>query len=179
MTDKRLLYRVILKVLGAIGIIALLLVFFNATFYTNIETEEVVIDVDDTKVDVSSFVSGSNTVVRWNNQRVGILKRSDANQLALISQSSEAPESNVISINEHPWRSIDPRIFVYFDVGDSGHCPLFFQNDAKEILFKDTCSSNWFDSQGRFKSDGTAGLKIPPHHYSKEGQLVIGRWLTE
>ena len=179
MTDKRLLYRVSLKVLGMIGIIALLLVFFNATFYTNIETEEAVINVDDTEVDVSGLFSGGNTVVRWNNQRVGILKRTDVNQLALIAQSSEAPKSSLASVSRHPWRSIDPRFFVYFDVGDSGHCPLYFQNKATEVSFKDTCSSNWFDSQGRFKSDGTAGLKIPPHYYSENGQLVIGRWLTK
>ena len=179
MTDKRLLYRVILKVLGSIGIIALLLVFFNATFFTNIETEEAVIDADDTTVNVSSFFSGSNTIVRWNNKRIGILKRTDANQLALIAESSKAPDGNIDAINEHPWRSIDPRFFVYFDVGDSGHCPLYFQNQVEKVLFKDTCTGNWFDSQGRFKSDGTAGLKMPPHYYSEEGQLVIGRWLTK
>lgn len=179
MTDKRLLYRVILKVMTMIGIIALLLVFFNAAFFTNIETEAVVIDVDDTSVDVSRLSSGSNKVVRWNNKRVGILKRTDANQLALIAESSKAPDESLASISEHPWRSIDPRFFVYFDVGDSGHCPLFFQIQAQLVSFKDTCSGNWFDSQGRFKSDGTAGLKIPPHYYSAEGQLVIGRWLTK
>ena len=179
MTDKRLLYRVILKVLGSIGIIALLLVFFNAAFFTNIETEEAVINADDTTVNVSSLFSGSNTIVRWNNKRIGILKRTDANQLALIAESSKAPDGNIDAINEHPWRSIDPRFFVYFDVGDSGHCPLFFQNQAEEVLFKDTCTSNWFDSQGRDKSDGTSGLKMPPHYYSEEGQLVIGRWLTK
>ena len=176
MADKRLLYRVILKVLGMIGIMALLLVFLNSVFYTNIETEEIVINADDTLVDVSGLLNSSNTIVRWNNKRVGILKRNDANQLALIAQSSKAPESNLASINVHPWRSIDPRFFVYFDVGDSGHCPLFFLNTVDEVAFKDTCSGNWFDSEGRLKSDGTAGLKIPPHHYSEQGQLVIGRW---
>ena len=178
MTDKRLLYRVILKVLASIGIIALLLVFFNATFYTNIETTEAVINVDDTTVEVNHLFAGGNTVVRWNNQRVGILKRTDANQLALIKQASVAPESKD-NINSHPWRSLDPRFFVYLDVGDSGHCPLYFQNEAGEASFKDTCSSNWFDSQGRFKSDGTAGLEIPPHYYSDTDQLVIGRWFAK
>ena len=179
MTDKRLLYRVILKVLAGIGIIALLLVFFNATFYSNIETTEAVIDVDDATLDLSSLFAGNTTVIRWNNQRVGVLKRSDTNQLALIKQASSAPEANAKAVDGHLWRSLDPRYFVYLDVGDSGHCPLFFQNNDGEVSFKDTCSSNWFDSQGRFKSDGTAGLKIPPYHYSDTDQLVIGRWLAE
>lgn len=179
MTDKRLLYRVILKVLTAIGIIALLLVFFNATFYSNIETTEAVIDVDDADVDVSHLFAGSTKVIRWNNQRVGILKRTDANQLALIKGTAEAPKASGDEVDSHSWRSLDPRYFVYFDVGDSGHCPLFFQNEAGEVAFKDTCSSSWFDSQGRFKSDGTAGLKIPPHHYTDTDQLLIGRWLVE
>lgn len=178
MSDKRLLYRVILKVLVTIGIIALLLVFFNAAFYSNIETTEAVIDVDDTEVDLSGLLSGNNTIVRWNNRRVGILKRHGANQLALVKQASVAPKATLADVDSHPWRSLDPRFFVYFDVGDSGHCPLFFQNKEGEVSFKDTCSANWFDSQGRFKSDRTAGLEIPPHYFTGD-QLVIGRWLAE
>lgn len=179
MTDKRLLYRVILKVMGMLGIMALLLVFFNATFYSNIETTEVVINADDTKVDVSHLFSGSDKIVRWNNQRIGILKRTDINQLALIKQMATKPKATLSAVNLHAWRSLDPRFFVYFDVGDSGHCPLFFENKAQQVSFKDTCSSNWFDSQGRFKSDGKVGLKIPPHHYTNTDQLVIGSWVPE
>lgn len=179
MSDKRLLYRVMLKVLAMIGIIALLLVFFNATFYSNIETQEAVLDAEDITVDISDLFSGSNTIVRWNNQRVGILKRSDLNQLALVKQSAKGPEAMLDEINNHAWRSLDPRYFVYFDTGDSGHCPLFMQNKDGKISFKDTCSANWFDSQGRYISDGKLGLKIPPHHFSDDNQLLIGRWLAE
>jgi len=177
MTDKRLLYRVILKVLGMIGIMALLLVFLNATFYSNIETQEVELDTDDVSVDLSNLFSGANTIVRWNNQRIGILKRSDPSQLALVKQTSKKPQATPNEINAHPWRSLDPRYFVYVDVGDSGHCPLFIENKEAVVSFKDTCTANWFDSQGRFKSDGTAGLKIPPHHFSDDNQLLIGRWV--
>ena len=162
-----------------IGIMALLLVFFNATFYSNIETHEAKLDTDDVSVDLSNLFSGAITVVRWNNQRIGILKRTDSNQLALVKKMPTKPEATLESINIHPWRSLDPRYFVYFDVGDSGHCPLFMDNKEGVVSFKDTCSANWFDSQGRFKSDGSAGLKIPPHHFSNDDQLLIGRWLAE
>ena len=179
MSDKRLLYRVILKVLAMVGIIALLLVFFNATFYSNIETEEAVVDTDDVSVDLSQLFSEANTIVRWNNKRIGLLKRSDTEQLALIRQASKGPQAVLEEMNEHPWRSLDPRYFVYFDTGDSGHCPLYVQNNDGEVSFKDTCTANWFDSQGRFISDRKPGLKIPPHHFSADDQLVIGRWLAE
>ena len=179
MTDKRLLYKVILKLLGLVGIIALLLVFLNATFFTNIETEEVVVNADDVTVDLSALAASSHTVNRWNNQRVGIFKRSDATQLELVAAKSTGPSADLESVSNHLWRSVDPRFFVYFDVGDSGHCPLFFQIKQPKQPFKDTCSGNWFDSQGRFVSDGKAGLKIPPHYYNENDQLVIGRWLAE
>jgi len=179
MTDKRLLYRVILKVMGTIGIIALLSVFLSSAFYSNIETTDAVIDVNDTRVDVSRLFAGDVIIVRWNNRRVGVLKRTDATQLALVKQMSNAPKPSLDAVNLHAWRSFDPRFFVYYDVGDSGHCPLFVDNEGGEAAFKDTCSGNWFDAQGRFKSDNTAGLKIPPYYYSDMDELVIGRWFAK
>jgi len=179
MSDKRLLYRVILKILGMIGIVALFLVFFNASFYSNIQTHEAKLNADDVAVDLGDLAFGSNAVVRWNNQRVGILKRTRSNLLDLVNKMSKKPDAKLNEINAHPWRSLDPQYFIYYDIGDSGYCPLFVENKEGVVSFKDTCSSNWFDSQGRFKSDGTVGLQIPPHHFSDDNQLLIGRWLVE
>jgi len=172
MTDKRLLYRVIIKLMAVSGIIALLFVFLNATFNSGLETEEVEVVSDEViSLKLAMVTSTEPTNVVWNNQRVAVIKREGAQQMQLIQATSKSPSASANSVEQHPWRSIDVSYFVYMDKGDSGHCPLFFDGDS----FKDTCSGNRFDLTGR-QIGGSRTLKIPPHYYAQAGELVIGRW---
>lgn len=172
MTDKRLLYRVIMKLMAVVGIIALLLVFLNATFNSGLDTEEVEVVSDEViSLKLAMVTSTEPTNVVWNNQRVAVIKRDGATQMGLIQATGQSPKANTQSVEQHPWRSVDVSYFVYMDKGDSGHCPLFF--DGK--TFKDTCSGNRFDLTGR-QVGGSRTLSIPPHYYAQAGQLVIGRW---
>lgn len=172
MTDKRLLYRVIIKLMAMLGIITLLGVFLNATFNSGRDTVEApVITAEPVSLKLAMVTSTEPTNVVWNNQRVGVIKRNGGGQLGLIQATGQSPNVTPESVDEHPWRSVDASYFVYFDTGDSGHCPLFFAGDS----FKDTCSGNRFDLTGR-QLGGTRKLAIPPHYYAQAGQLVIGRW---
>jgi hypothetical protein len=159
--------------MAAAGIIALLLVFLNATFNTRDDIEEVVpvISSDVIYLKLAGVEEGQVTTVIWENKRVGVIKRSDQIQLGLIQQSSKAPEATNIDLESHLWRSLDVTYFVYFDKGDSGYCPLFFERDN----FKDTCSGIRYDLTGR-QIGGTKTLDVPPYHFSKAGELAIGRW---
>lgn len=176
MTDKRLLYRVILKLMAAAGIIALLLVFLNATFNTRDDVEEAspVISSDVVYLKLANVEQGKVTTVIWENNRVGVIKRSDQTQLGLIQQDNKAPEATAIDLESHKWRSLDVTYFVYYDKGDSGYCPLFFERDN----FKDTCSGIRYDLTGR-QNGGTKTLGVPPYHFSKAGELAIGRWAAD
>lgn len=172
MTDKRLLYRVIMKLMAVAGIIALLGVFLNATFDGGPETGEVEVVSDEIiSLKLALVTSTEPTNVVWNNQRVAVIKRDGPTQMGLIQKTSKAPKASRESIDQHPWRSIDASYFVYVDKGDSGHCPLFYGANT----FKDTCSGNRFDMTGR-QIGGSRVLAIPPHYYAQAGQLVIGRW---
>lgn len=176
MTDKRLLYRVILKLMAAAGIIALLFVFLNATFNSRDDIEDVspVISSELIYLKLASVEEGKVTTVIWENKRVGVIKRSDQTQLGLIQQTSKAPEATKIDLESHPWRSLNTAYFVYYDKGDSGYCPLFFERDS----FKDTCSGIRYDLTGR-QNGGTKTLAVPPYHFSKAGELAIGRWAAD
>ena len=176
MTDKRLLYRVILKIMAAAGIIALLLVFLNATFNSGGDIDEVspVISSEVVYLKLANVEEGKVTTVIWENKRVGVIKRSSQTQLGLMQQSSKAPEASIIDLESHPWRSIDATYFVYYDKGDSGYCPLFFEREN----FKDTCSGIRYDLTGR-QDGGTKTLGVPPYHFSNTGELAVGRWTAD
>ena len=175
MTDKRLLYRVIMKLMAVVGIIALLLVFLNATFNSGLETEEEVVVSDEViSMKLALVTSTEPTNVVWNNLRIGVVKRDGMSQMGLIQATSKAPQANAESVDQHPWRSTDVSYFVYIDRGDSGHCPLFFDDKT----FKDACSGNRFDLTGR-QIGGSRTLSIPPYYYAQAGQLVIGRWKAD
>ncbi|PID46922.1 MAG: hypothetical protein CSB47_01705 [Proteobacteria bacterium] len=173
MTDKRLLYRVIMKLMAVVGIIALLGVFLNAAFNSGVDTEEVTVVPNEVVTLKLAMVSSTvPTHVVWNGQRVGVIKRDGESQLGLIQSTGKSPEINQASVESHPWRSVDASYFVYIDRGDSGHCPLFFNGK----VLKDTCSGNRFDLTGR-RVGGTQMLAVPPHYFAQAGQLVIGRWM--
>lgn len=172
MTDKRLLYRVIMKLMAVVGIIALLWVFLNAAFDSGPETGEVaVVSEEVVSLKLARVSSTEPTNVMWNNRRVGVVKRDGAAQMGLIKVTNMHPTPNTSSVYQHPWRSVDVSYFVYFDQGDSGHCPLFFDGQG----FKDTCTGVRFDLTGR-QIGGNKLLDIPPHYYAQAGQLIIGRW---
>ena len=173
MTDKRLLYRVILKLMAAAGIIALLFVFLNATFNSRDDIEEVVpvISSEVVFLKLANVEEGKVTTVNWENKRVGILKRPEQAQLELSEKISKPSEATQLDLNSHPWRSLDVSYFVFFDKGDSGYCPLFYERG----VFKDTCSGLRYDLTGR-QIGGTKMLSIPPHYFDQAGQLAVGRW---
>ena len=176
MTDKRLLYRVIIKLMALVGIISLLLVFLNATFNTRDDVEEVVpvISSEVVYLKLANVEEGEVTTVLWENKRVGVIKRSGASQLGLIQKTSQSPAATQLDLESHAWRSLDVSYFVYFDKGDSGYCPLFFERDT----FKDTCSGIRYDITGR-QIGGSKTLEIPPYYFAQAGELVIGRWKAD
>ncbi|RVU82786.1 hypothetical protein EOL70_19790 [Leucothrix sargassi] len=176
MTDKRLLYRVILKLMAAAGIIALLFVFLNATFNSrdDLEEEEPVISSEPVILPLASVEFGKVTTVNWENNRVAVVERSKQAQTSLLEQSNQAPDSTLLSLETHPWRSANVAYFVYFDKGDSGYCPLFHDKGS----FKDTCSGVRYDVTGR-QEGGTKTLSIPPHYFTSTGTLVVGRWRAD
>lgn len=173
MTDKRLLYRVIIKLMAVAGIIALVLVFLNATFNSRDDIDEVapVVSSEVVYMKLANVEEGKVATVTWENKRVGIIKRSGLAQLDLIKKTSKAPAATSLDLDVHPWRSLDASYFVYFDKGDSGYCPLFFERD----ILKDTCSGLRYDLTGR-QIGGVKTLAIPPHYFAQAGELVVGRW---
>jgi len=174
MQNRRLVFSVIIKLLILSGIILLLVVLVNSLFTGNSSGENQKAstsnEIQTVSLDTNDMFKGQIRKIRWNNREVGVLLRQFPERLL---NNANVVEENLDDTIEANSRSKKQEYFVYFNLGDSNNCPLFYS--AGE--FKDVCSSNKFDEIGRMLKGGPSSfrLKIPPHYYTKTG-VVIGKW---
>jgi len=170
MTNRRLLFAVIIKILIFVGVILLCWVLINSLFVTD-NTSKKIIDTEQAvaSIDITDMHRGQIKKIRWNKQEVAILLRQFPQKIKTLSTIDENLDS---SLNRKS-RSKKIEYFVYFNTGDSRNCPLFYAAG----IFKDVCSSNTFDETGRAINNTVNGfsLNIPPHYFEKN-VLVIGKW---
>ena len=174
MQNKRLLFSVIIKLLILSGSVLLVFVFFNSLFTggSGKDTYQVksIEDLPTASIDTSDMFKGQIRKVRWANKEVGVLLRQFTERL---SDDIDFNNEKLHSALDKKLRSRNLEYFVYFNLGDSNNCPLFYS--AGE--FKDVCSSNKFDEAGRAlnANPNSFRLKIPPHYFA-ESEIIIGKW---
>ncbi|HIO92457.1 MAG TPA: hypothetical protein EYG68_06370 [Leucothrix mucor] len=148
MSDKRQVYRVILQLMTYIGIAALLWVMFGSVFVPDYDKSSS--QTEYMEVTLQNLAEGKVTHVMWRGKIVSILHRSGS------------------AINEGK----ASRYFVYYDLGDSGNCPLYFTGE----VLKDTCTGTQYDQFGqpvnRIRADD---LESPLHYFSGQKKLVLGK----
>ncbi len=144
MKDKRQTYRVILQLMTYIGVAALIGVMFSSAFVADEEQEEL---PDNIEMSLQQLAVGELTHVLWQGKRVSILHRNDAQQNGY---------------------------FVFYDLGDSGNCPLFFNGST----LKDTCTGTQYNQLGKPVGQSRADdLASPPHYFlAIKKKLLIGTW---
>lgn len=143
MSDKRKLYRVIMKILTLVGVGIILWVFLNSVFVTNHEKQSEA--QEHMEVSLKQLDFGEITHVNWNGKKVSILNTANATERATF--------------------------FVFYDVGDSGNCPLFFNGE----ILKDTCTGTVFNQQGESITKGRSHtLQSPPYYFKDQFTLVFG-----
>jgi len=172
MHNRRLLFAVIIKLLTFLGLLLLTLVFFNSLFTSDgnvskTSSSEMPIVV----LDITEMQKGQIKKIRWNNRDVAILLRQFPEKLA--NQSTKNSQQGLHPSINLQIRSKKTEYFVYFNIGDSRNCPLFYA--AGE--FKDVCSSNRFDEAGRDINANQQSymLAIPPHYFEQD-TVIFGKW---
>ena len=175
MQSRRLLFRVILKSLFLCGFLVLIAVFLNSLF-TNQQVKNKVNDADNKKsnlvtLDISNMRKGQVRRVLWGAKEVAVLYRQFPEKLA--NQAGEFLQEDLHPSIKSQTRSKKTEYFVYFNIGDSRNCPLFYA--AGE--FKDVCSSNRFDEAGRDMNANQQSymLAIPPHYFEQD-TVIFGKW---
>ncbi len=168
MQKQRLIYRVLIKVMTLGAVLMLFVVFLNSLFLGSGDHQDKVRDKT-VIIRLSGMAPGDMRKARWNAREVAILK------YAMHTSPEKMAESQHLNPQT---RSILPGFFVFFNTGDSGHCPLFFNGKT----LKDTCSGKHFDLTGREKGTSTGGMtiEVPPHYFvithGKPEQLIVGVW---
>ena len=145
MADKRQTFRVILQLMTYIGVTALLWVMFSSAFVADKEQQEK--PANNIEISLQQLAVGELTHVLWQGKRVSILHRNNTQQ------------------NTY---------FVFYDLGDSGNCPLFFNGSR----LKDTCTGTQYNQLGKpVGQSRAADLGSPPHYFLvTQKKLFIGSW---
>jgi hypothetical protein len=170
MQDRRLLLHALLKTLVFSAVLLLLLVFVNSLFTDSKIRLNTAGAVQKVQLDVSDLQPGQIKKTRWKGKEVAVLRR--------LSLEKIPPLHTIFKEDLHKsldaWsRSQKPEYFVYFNAGDSGNCPLFYSQGK----FKDICTANKFDQNGRdIRGDqGGFTIEISPHHFI-DNVVVFGSW---
>jgi len=125
------------------AIAVFLWVMFSATFVTDDEEKQTL--PDRIEMSLQQLGKGKLTHVLWQGKKVSILYRNDTQETAYL---------------------------VYYDLGDSGNCPLFFNGK----VFKDTCTGTQYQQTGEAVNQSkTDKLASPPHYFiALKNKVVIG-----
>jgi hypothetical protein len=167
MKNKRQLYRVLMKSMAFIGIAILLGVMVNSLFIPSEKTKAHAISVQ--SVSLVGLQPGKIKRTRWNNKDVSILYRPDS----LLNFDRTFSGLNDTGLNKE-LRSVRPEYFVFFNYAGAANCPLRYTGDG----LKDICSGLEYDLTGRPLSGSGSGemVKIVPHYYDQNGNLILGQW---
>ncbi len=102
--DKRLIYRVVLKLLFLLSFLVLTLVFINSLFTRSNSNNSQKMSRVIVELDISGMTNGEIRKVQWKGKEVNALHRENK------------------------------KLFIYINAGDSGNCPLFKgKNGFKDI----------------------------------------------
>jgi hypothetical protein len=142
-TDKRQTYRIILQFMTYISVAILLSVLFNSVFIGN--DKQTKTPTGTIEMSLQQLVQGKLTHVLWQGKNVSILHRNDVMNISY---------------------------FVYYNLGDSGNCPLFFNGK----FLKDTCTGTQYSQAGEaINKGGVDDLTSPPHYFiAKQQKVIIG-----
>lgn len=142
MSDKRQIYRVILQLMSYSGIAVFLWVIFVATFVADEEKQTLPESIE---ISLQQLAKGELTHVLWQGKKVSILSRNDTKEIAYL---------------------------VYYDLGASGNCPLFFNGK----ILKDTCIGTKYQQTGEpINKNKVDDLESPPHYFiASESKIIIG-----
>lgn len=175
--DRKLIYRVLLKVM--ILIAATFLVYtFTADFMKGRDDDD---QRDSIQVDVTPLAAGQDMRVRWQGQGIIVLSRSKETQRRLreqetgladpYSRHSRQPEGT-----EHPLRALNDTYLVAWLPEMGPDCRLDYTppGPVNPGRLSNTCTGQAYDLSGRAIGQGR-NLDIPEHRWLSPGLLVILR----
>ena len=172
MQNRRLLLSAIIKLLTLLGLLLLTLVFINSLFTDDGSVADTPgNELPVVKLEITDMQKGQIKKIRWNNKDVAILLRQFPEKL--LQKAGDNLQEDLHPSIKSQTRSKKTEYFVYFNIGDSRNCPLFYA--AGE--FKDVCSSNRFDEAGRDMNANQQSymLAIPPHYFEQD-TVIFGKW---
>ncbi len=179
--DKRVIYRVTLKLLSLIGI-AILIYIFLASFFDGRTTKRSPV----ISVNLADLKPGEHIKRDWGGRKVIVLHRSAA-MLAGIASMDESlydphsKYSNQPVYARNAYRAIGPAYFIAVAMARDTGCEVEFMpgragEGGSQGGFVDPCRGSRYDLAGRvFKNQQTKlNLTIPEYCYTSGTMVTIG-----
>ncbi|MCG5510711.1 hypothetical protein [Ectothiorhodospira lacustris] len=181
-SDARVYYRVALKLMALLGILALVYAMISG-FLSEPRTSHVLTK----SVDITALAPGEMLEVEWSGRPVLVLRRSEAMAAAdaafverLYDPGSRFSRQPRAYRNDH--RSAAPDVFVAFAIGTDLGCRLDLV--VPEIATEqgwgggivDRCRGGRYDFAGRVH-DGQAArrnLEVPDYRLHPDGRVILG-----
>lgn len=159
--DKRMLYRVIVKVLFLIGLAALLISLL-ITLFSPPQGKHATI-AEPMNIDVSKIPYGQIHAYRWNNQDIAVLHLTDE----MLQQKYASPD-----LNNH-----QHRYFVFYHRGGDVACPLTIVHHTKNYELQDICSRIAYDLSGNLLKPHprAENLMQPPFSWKSTTKITLGQ----
>lgn len=170
MSESRVLYRVVLKLLTFLGIVILLLVFMNSLFTSDKKKTKMTTII----LDIKEMKEGEIRKTFWDGKQVAVLHRSKLAVNEIRTQIND--EALSIETLNPISRSFFPEYFVFINKGDSGNCPLFYRANT----LKDICSGSIYNTAGNLvdsenNKKKNYQIEIPPHVFLGS-RITFGHW---
>lgn len=162
--DKRLLYRVLVKIMFLIGLLALAFALLSSMLSPPnskallVETQSI---AEPLLVNAAQIPYGQIRNYRWNNRDIGILHLTDDMQTQLFDN-----------------HRIQQRHFVFYNNGGDLNCPISIVK-KQAFQLEDICSHIPYNLAGQLihqqDKRRAKALIAAPFYYRSEQQIMIGR----
>ena len=141
--------------------------FFPAQPFKDEVSIKPLVESDFVEVDLSDLHTGKIQQVQWQGHAIGVIRRMD------IPTGFNKEIVKGVYLDAQ-WRSVKPEYFVFFNSAGAAQCPLYFQRNGDKL--QDTCARSLYNTAGISDNSSLPALRIPPHYFSSDKQLVIGKW---
>ncbi|MCK5639642.1 MAG: hypothetical protein KAJ19_02550 [Gammaproteobacteria bacterium] len=179
-TLYRLMLKISVKLMLTLGMVFLLIVFYNYLFSSQQTRQQQEI----LELPLENLIPGEMHTLDWNGRQVFVFRR-DTSMIKALQQpntglfDAHSRHSRQPQATRNQTRSIQADYFIALDYGTDLSCPLtYIPAEARTTVspwwggFRDRCRGSWYDLAGRVYKGQQAKRNLEVPVYSIKGNVL-------